>query len=362
MINKLLQPGETLIGRYKIIDYVAEGGMQQVFSATDSAFNRVVAVKVPKSNSAEKRFERSAQVSARITHANVAKTLDYFEKDGRAFLVEELIDGMDLSKALESNFFYLDPHLAAHFVHLFAKGVAAAHHADVVHRDLKPSNLMVDAQLNMTMVKITDFGIAKMAESEIEQAIEGGTATLTNSTTAVGTLPYMAPEMIDKDKPVGKAADVWAIGAILYRVLSGQTPFGSGFRAIPAILAAKLPPQPSILTSKVQFQSLGLDLWKIVTACLEADASSRPTADDLVGMCSRLCYSDAPRFAATVDKTRVKGAYGFLTGSDSVSYFFHEDSCYGETPKVGDRVLISAFAGNPSKRAFPILRIKPEVK
>jgi eukaryotic-like serine/threonine-protein kinase len=359
MTAHLLQPGKLLIDRYKIIRYIAEGGMQQVFEASDRAFDRTVAVKVPKSTSAEKRFFKSAQVSARITHANVAKTLDYFEVEDRPYLVEELIHGVDLSKVLGKDVFYLDPHLAAHFVHLFAKGVAAAHHADVFHRDLKPSNIMVASDLNMGVTKITDFGIAKMAATEIDEAIEGGNATLTNSTTAIGSLPYMAPEMIEKDRGnPGKPADIWAIGAILYHALAGKTPFGSGLRVIPKILEAKLPEQPPMLTSKAQFRSLGQELWDVVAACLQGDPTSRPTADQLVEMCSKLCYSDSKRFEARVDRTRVRGGSGFLS-SKGTSYSFHEDSCYGENPEVNDRVLISAYPGNPAKRAFPVLRLRP---
>ena len=360
MIRPLIENNVLLLGRYRIKKYLAEGGMQQVFVAEDEAFKRAVAVKVPKNSSAEKRFARSAQVSARITHANVAKTLDYFVHEERAYLVEELIDGIDLEAALKSRYMYFDPHLAAHFVHLCVKGLAAAHHADVFHRDLKPSNIMIGNDSNLATVKITDFGIAKMAEKEMEEAIEGGEATLTNSQTAVGTLPYMAPEMINDPKTASRPADVWAIGAILYRLVSGVLPYGSGFQAIPAILAAKLPARPSHLTANSQFASLGTNLIEVIEACLTADPLARPTADQLVTMCAQLCYSDAPRVLATVESVSAakRGKFGYLVGETGKRYFFHQQNCYASIPVEDSKVLISAFDGNPYPRAFPVLPLK----
>src|SRR3954447_10718009 len=169
----LAKAGEILLDRYRVEAYVAEGGMQEVYLAEDLHFGRSVALKIPKNASALKRFARSARVSARIVHPNVAKTLDYFEIDRGGYLIEEFIAGKDLGAVLRSEYEYLDPHLAAHFFHMIAKGVAASHHAGVVHRDLKPNNIMVGVGANFNLVKITDFGIAKMAEEEIAEAAEG---------------------------------------------------------------------------------------------------------------------------------------------------------------------------------------------
>jgi eukaryotic-like serine/threonine-protein kinase len=132
--------------------------------------------------------------------------------------------------------------------HHLAKGLAASHHATVVHRDLKPSNIMVvDGEL-FNEVKITDFGIAKMAEEELI-AVEGGESSLTASNTAIGALPYMAPEMIKSIRKAGAPADVWSLGAMVFELLSGQKPFGVGYRAVPAIMEAKVPPLPSMIKS-----------------------------------------------------------------------------------------------------------------
>jgi serine/threonine protein kinase len=350
--------GDTLIDRYKVIKYLDEGGMQQVYLAKDEVFGRRVALKVPKTASAEKRFERSARVSARVIHANVAATLDYFEFHGKSYLIEEFIDGDTLWTRLENEFEMLDPHLAAHVIHHLAKGVAASHHAGVFHRDLKPSNIMVSHDHGLRSVKITDFGIAKMAEEEIADAFKDKEST-TGSQTVMGALPYMAPEMILDQRSASLPADVWALGALLYQLISGNLPFGRGLGAVPAIVAAKLPPQPALFTTKVQFRPLTDALWSIVTSCLQKDEAHRPTADQLVEMCSKFCYSTADRHTGSINSFAGagRGKWGFIDVDGNGQAFFHRDSFYGAIT-VGSKVNFAAFPGLPQSRAFPVLPIK----
>jgi serine/threonine protein kinase len=201
-------PGDLVGGRYEVIEFISEGGMQEVYRASDELLRRTVALKAPKNASAKKRFQGSAVVSARINHPNVAKTLDYFETAERAYLVEELIEGKDLGRILTEFFDFVDPYLAAMVFHHLARGIAASHHSDVIHRDLKPNNVMVVGGEYFRGVKITDFGIAKMAEEEIDEAVEKGDAqSFESSRTALGAIPYMAPEVIE-GKPQ-KASDIW---------------------------------------------------------------------------------------------------------------------------------------------------------
>jgi serine/threonine-protein kinase len=350
--------GFTLIGRYRINRFRAEGGMQQVYEALDLSFDRTVALKVPKNTSAEKRFARSAQMSARVNHSNVAKTLDYFEENQRSYLVEELVGGTDLGASLSDTFAVFDPHLAAHVVHHIARGAAAAHHAKVFHRDLKPSNVIVSDDPGLTVVKITDFGIAKMAEQEISDAFKDE-HTLTGSSTAMGALPYMAPEMIETPKTATLPADVWAIGAILYRLLAGVPPYGVGLSAVPKIVQANLPPKPILLDRLKQFEPLSGELWGIVQACLQKDPASRPDADTLMKMCSQLCYSHSPRRTGTIETFGTgTGNWGSIRADDGAAIFFHAHSFYGQKPEAATRVNFSSFPGLPRERAFPVLPIK----
>ncbi len=216
--------------------------MQEVFCARDIALERDVALKTPKNSSAQKRFQRSATMSAKVTHPNVAKTFDYLVDGGREYLIEEFVKGRDLDDVMSNKYFTLDPHLAAHVFHHLAKGLEAVHREGIIHRDIKPKNVMVSSDPGLTEVKITDFGIAKLAELEIGEAVKDGSPTMA-SQTVLGAIPYMAPEVLKNRNDVSISADVWSIGAMLYTLLVGEPPFGVGLQAVPNILSAKEPPQ-----------------------------------------------------------------------------------------------------------------------
>lgn len=349
---------DDLIGeRYKIVRYLDEGGMQFVYIANDQLTDRFVALKTPKNKSAQKRFKRSAIVAAKVNHPNVAKTLDYIKNGENRYLIEELVDGKDLKAALLSNTDFLDPYLAAKVFHYLAKGIAAAHHAGVVHRDLKPTNIMVVGGYTFNDLKITDFGIAKMAGEELREAVEGGDTSITSSQTAVGALPYMAPEAINEPDSVREPADIWSVGAIMYHLLCGVYPFGNGLKAVPKIIKAEIPEIPNFLTDKAQFKHLALDIMKIAISCLQKNPNDRPTADELVKQCSNLCYTSSPRNVGIVETFKYD-AFGFINTPNG-KVFFHKDCIYGEVPKVGDSVLYASYSGGDAPRALPVQKYNP---
>ncbi|MHB2020479.1 MAG: hypothetical protein ACYCW6_26385 [Candidatus Xenobia bacterium] len=117
----ILSVGDTLADRYVIEAFLAQGGMQEVYKANDTTFNRYVALKVPKNSSAERRFKVSAEASARINHPTVAKTLDYFDENGRGHIVEELVNGPDLG-ILRKQVPRLDPSGVAYLLHHLSRG------------------------------------------------------------------------------------------------------------------------------------------------------------------------------------------------------------------------------------------------
>jgi serine/threonine protein kinase len=349
--------GDIVSERYEILDFIGQGGMQEVYLANDLLLSRTVALKVPKNISAAKRFKRSAVVSARINHANVAKTLDYLEDNDQSYLIEEYIDGEDISKILQLHVPILDPLLVGRILHHLAKGVAASHHADVVHRDLKPSNIMAVGGEVISEVKITDFGIAKMAEEELADAVEGGESSLTASSTAIGALPYMAPEMIDSIRDAGKPADIWSLGALTFELMSGQKPFGAGYKAVPAIMAARVPSLPSVITNRAQFKPIGEELYGLIQACLQREPTDRLSADNLVIKCEKLCYPNTARELGVVrrfDNPR----WGFIAADCGGDVFFHVESVFGTSQlQIGDRVLFARHKGGGSDRAFPVLKV-----
>jgi eukaryotic-like serine/threonine-protein kinase len=351
-----LNSGDIIDGRYEIKSYIDAGGMQYVYNAFDNILKRHVALKTPKNNSAVKRFKRSAVVAARVNHPNVAKTLDYIETETGRYLIEELIEGSDLDKVILKATNYVDPYLVAKIFHYLAKGIAASHHVGVIHRDLKPTNVMVLGGLQIKGIKITDFGIAKMAEAELVEAAEGGQETINSSQTAVGALPYMAPEAIETPKNVNTPADIWSLGAMVYELLTGSKPFGSGLIAVHKIVEAKPPEFPSFITNNAQFSFLANELIVLILQCLQKNASARPTADQLVEYCGKLCYPTNERFTGIVN-TINHNAMGFISNTPE-DVFFNLDSVYGNKPNVGDQVWYSKFPGSPRWRAHPVVCLK----
>ncbi len=328
--------------------------MQRVYLANDRLLHSKVALKVPKNDSAVKRFERSAQMSARVNNRSVAKTLDYGDFQDTNFLVEEYIDGADLSAVLKLFPVGMDPYTVARALHQSAIGVAASHAQEVVHRDLKPSNIMVTGGARLLEFKVTDFGIAKMAEAELDEAVEGGDESITASQTAIGALPYMSPEMIRSVKDASFPTDIWSLGAMAYELLTGKKPFGSGLRAVSKIVTADFSTNIKQIM-KAQFRPLGEELLALIEECLRLDANLRPTALELVRRCEMLCYNDDVRQVGTVTSFRWD-AWGFIEADDGGSIFFHKKSVYGKNAlAVGERVAFSAYKGGQSDRAFPVL-------
>ncbi|MDJ0507736.1 MAG: serine/threonine-protein kinase [Crocosphaera sp.] len=357
--DKLHKLGDRIDNRYEILRFVGEGGMQQVYCATDSVLTREVALKVPKNSSAQKRFKRSAVVSARVNHPNVAKTLDYIETSSSSYLIEEFISGKDLKEGLLQQLGLIDPYLTAKILHYLAKGIAASHDAGVIHRDLKPSNVMFVGDFDLSEIKITDFGIAKMAEEEIVNAVEGGDSSTSASATVMGALPYMAPEMIQDSRNAGKPSDIWALGAMMYELISGQKPFGFGLAAVPNILVAKTPSKPTYIDKNIQFQSLGNELYQLIIKCLQKKSDDRPTAQELVQLCEKLCYPIVKRQTGTCGYLHPKYNWGSIESDDKKQkIFFHFDSVYGNKPTVGSRVCFSQFPGSPYPRAHPVILIQ----
>lgn len=345
-------------GRYQVKRWIGAGGMQNVYAAEDLLFRRTVALKAPKEDAGVKRFERSATLSARVNHVNVAKTLDYVEDGGIPYLVEELVDGEDLSRIFPDVVPLIPPSACARLLHQLARGLAASHHAGVVHRDLKPSNIMVVDGISFAGVKITDFGIAKMAEAEIgEWAGKGGT---TSSKTVLGAIPYMAPESVSDFSKASAPADVWAIAAITYRLLAGNFPFGKGPASVAAILGGKPPPFPTPAIA-LQFRTLGQELYNIILRCLVSDPNKRLTADGLVAALEPLCYAVDQYEIGTITKLH-SSTVGFILGSSGREAMCHVDSFYGAaTPKVGQRVWFARHPGAGNDRAMPLVRLKDAV-
>lgn len=164
----------------------------------------------------------------------------------------------------------------------------------------------------------------------------------------------MAPEMIDSFKDVSHPADVWSLGAMMFELLTGTRPFGSGYGAVPAIQAAVVPPLPPAMLGKLQFATLSQELYGIILRCLKRKPDERPGADEVVRLCQDLCYAVMEREFGTIGYMPHQNS-GFITRPGQVDVFFHQNSVPAGRVNQGQRVWFSRHPGEPRERAFPIV-------
>jgi tRNA A-37 threonylcarbamoyl transferase component Bud32 len=243
------KPGDPLIGvvlnrTYKVVRVLGQGGMARLYEAEHLRIDAKYAIKVIHDELAREpsmlaRFEREAHAAGRIRSEHVVRLVDVLRTpDDRPCMVTELLHGEDLQARLERDG-KTSVAEAIRTVRQLCKGVAAAHAVGVVHRDLKPSNVFLCT--NGT-VKVFDFGIAKIEDDE----------KLTRTGAVIGTAAYMAPEQARRAADAGPLADVYAIGAILYHMLTGQMPYGN----LPAVsrfalLLAEEPARPRSIDATI---------------------------------------------------------------------------------------------------------------
>ncbi len=205
-----------IAGRYRLHDPIGRGAMGEVWRALDETLGRTVAVKLllphDSDPTATSRFRLEAQTAGRLNHPYVVAVYDFGEYDGRLFLVMELVEGESLDRRLSAAG-PLPVEQVARIAAQAAAGLAAAHQQGIVHRDIKPANLLLDADGTL---KIGDFGIARF--------VDDPSGALTTTGQIVGTSLYLAPERA-LGRAAGPAADVYALGCLLYQLLTGRPPF-----------------------------------------------------------------------------------------------------------------------------------------
>ena len=221
-----LSPGGRL-GHYDVTALIGEGGMGQVYRATDTQLGRDVALKIlPDAFAADPdrlaRFQREAQVLASLNHPNIAQIHGIEKSEDTQALVLELVEGPTLADRIAKGPIPLDEALP--IAKQIAEALEAAHEAGVIHRDLKPANIKVRED---GTVKVLDFGLAKALDTTREGDPSQSptlTAAATQMGVIMGTAAYMSPEQA-RGKPVDRRADIWAFGCVLFEMLTGRRAF-----------------------------------------------------------------------------------------------------------------------------------------
>jgi serine/threonine protein kinase/formylglycine-generating enzyme required for sulfatase activity/cephalosporin-C deacetylase-like acetyl esterase len=214
-------PGEMLAGRFRIVKFIAAGGMGEVYKAEDTRLDRMVALKfLPKGLAEDRqsleRFGREAKAASALNHPNICTVYDFGEDSGRTFIAMEYLEGETLSSRLERGPLSLGE--ALQLATEIASALATAHRKGIIHRDLKPGNIMVTD----TGAILLDFGLAKLQRpvGPDEETI----SMLTGRIQVVGTLPYMSPEQLH-GKEVDLRSDIFSFGTVLYEMLTGRRAF-----------------------------------------------------------------------------------------------------------------------------------------
>jgi hypothetical protein len=269
----LLHPGASL-GRYTILDLVAVGGMGEVYRAEDARLHRDVAIKVlpahlERDRVSLDRFYREARAVAALSHPNILAIFDFGSEDGIHYAVTELLEGETLRTRLGRG--RLTTRESLELLLAVADGVAAAHARGIVHRDLKPENIFITRD---GRVKVLDFGLARSASGIF--AGRGNDIAVTEMLptepgVVIGTIGYLAPEQLEARSPT-PATDVFALGCMLFEMLSGRLPFerASSAHGMVALLHDDAPHLES------SSDPLARDLDPLVQRCLRKDPSQRP--------------------------------------------------------------------------------------
>jgi len=307
------------IGPYRVLEELKSGGMGRLLLALDTRLQRRVVLKflsdhLREDESARRRFERESNALAALNHPNIVTIHAVEELEGRLFLVMEWIEGAPLNELLLRDGLPLERCLEVMLPVTLA--VAAAHRAGIVHRDLKPGNVMVRSD---GVIKVVDFGLAKMEQQTVVGPAPKESA-VTRQGIVVGTIPYMSPEQLEAS-PADTRSDVFALGVMLFEIVTGRLPFpGASDASIASAILRDQPPRLPVLKAE-----LPAELDAIVQRCLSKepaqrfqDAAAVHVALTALQRQSQTGTLSASRFVTSARPTRHRGRFLVVGASAAV--------------------------------------------
>lgn len=231
--SKSRAPSDLIAGRYEIGEIVGEGGFAQVFKCRDVKLDRIVALKkllVSESQSKQslERFRREAKAIAALNHKNIVTVFDHDTDGGEAFIIMEFIEGGSLKQYIKFKGGKLPVAESIDIIRGIAQGLAYAHRKNLIHRDIKPGNILIDLEQGTAIPKIVDFGLARV----------GAGSDVSISGYGLGTPFYMPPEQRRDAKNINHTADIYALGKVLYELVTGEIPDN--------VDPAMIPPPPAL--------------------------------------------------------------------------------------------------------------------
>jgi len=307
MLRRLRRSVERSInlGQYTLEEKIGEGGMGVVYRATHALLRRPAAIKLLLKETASEndlvRFEREVQLTSRLAHPNTISIFDYGRTaDGVFYYVMEYLDGVDLERLVRADG-PLDPGRAIHVLAQVAGALAEAHLSGLIHRDIKPANIVLTERLDEPdVVKVVDFGLVKT----VEQA--SGDIGITQVNSITGTPLYLAPEAIQSPQNVDGRADIYALGAVAYFVLTGEHVFDGS--TVVQVLTRHMLEQPTPPSARLG-RPIAADLEAVILSCLAKDRGQRPATAAEVRDALLAC-ADARRYDVAAARTwwRERGA------------------------------------------------------
>jgi len=342
--------GRTL-GHYRIVSLLGSGGMGEVYRATDTRLDRIVAVKIlpyhlSSSPEQRQRFEQEARAVSSLSHPHICALYDVGQQDGIDYLVMEYIEGESLADRLAKGSLPVD-HALGYAIQV-ADALDKAHRARLVHRDLKPANIM----LTKSGAKLLDFGLAKLRVNDPEVVVTGQSGLpadrvcLTREGMIVGTLQYMAPEQLEAGT-VDTRTDIFSFGAVLYEMLMGKRAFTGKSQA--SLIGAILHAEPPAISSIRPMAPPALD--RLVKKCLAKEPDQRwqsagDVADELRWVAE--AGSDASAAASVIIRGRSRERLAWIVASMlllglAAALFFRVPTFHpASTEESATRFIVSA--------------------